>query len=121
MALDIFFHEGISDRLTALAQANDRALALALRYGMDAEAAELCRAVYAGALGDVARAFGLVLAIPKREEVIDNAIETIPEMGNYADRPALSGHGYLMASDAGCAANGHLGPGVGDGERPKHK
>jgi len=62
MSLDIYFIKDVTDRLQALHQANNRALALAQRYGMDAEAAGLCRAVYAGALADVGVAFGLAVA-----------------------------------------------------------
>jgi hypothetical protein len=59
VSLAIFFIEDVGDRLTALAQANDRALALALRFGADPELARLAWEVYTGALADVGVSFGL--------------------------------------------------------------
>jgi len=73
MSLDIFFMEDIRNALLALDQANDAALAVAARYGMNTEVAELCRKIYAGALADVGLSFGLsqtVLVIPERRKVI---------------------------------------------------
>jgi len=64
MGLDIFFVEDIHAHLTALRQANERAMMLAVTYGMSAEAAHLYGQVYHGALDDVAAGFGLSLAEP---------------------------------------------------------
>lgn len=61
MGLDIYFREDVANALLALAQANEQALDLAERYGMNPEAARLCREVYAGALRDVAASFSLSL------------------------------------------------------------
>lgn len=74
MGLNIYFSEDVAARLTALAQANERAYALALGFGADPEAARLCRDIYQGALDDVGAAFGLAmgtaLTVPYEREVI---------------------------------------------------
>lgn len=103
MSLDVFFNEDIRARLLSLHQANSRALALAQKYGMDREAAELVRAAYSGCLTDVALAFGLVLKIPNREEV------------KQVERPNRGGRGYGDLDDlraaAGCEQGGLYQPG----------
>ena len=78
MGLDIYFQEDIRRALVALERSNERAIRLAVTYGMSPAAARLYRDVYAGALADLGMAFGLVL--PKAEEgtalMIPTTVET---------------------------------------------
>lgn len=59
MALDIYFADDVADRLLALAQANERALAQAQEFGANPRLIALARSAYQGALADVGVSFGL--------------------------------------------------------------
>lgn len=61
MSLDIFFMNDVEARLTSLAVANKRTLALAVAFGMDPTAAKLVEVSYQGALQDASVSFGLAL------------------------------------------------------------
>lgn len=101
MGLDVWFREDVTNRLLALYQANERALTLARRYGMDAEAADLCWQVYIGCLLDVATSFGLALAIPKRKKVTYDREEIDRRAGHAGIPAATPGHRRGIESQDG--------------------